>query len=36
MLSTVHRAKGLEYPRVFLLEPELLPHPAAKQGWQRE
>lgn len=36
MLSTVHRAKGLEEDRVFILEPGKMPHPAAKQGWQVE
>ena len=29
-LSTVHRSKGLEWNVVFLLRPDLLPHPAAK------
>jgi ATP-dependent exoDNAse (exonuclease V) beta subunit len=29
-LSTVHRAKGLEWEVVFILRPELLPHPSAK------
>lgn len=36
MFSTVHRAKGLEYDRVFLLRPDLFPHPAAKSDWQQE
>lgn len=29
-LSSVHRSKGLEANRVFILKPELLPHPRAK------
>lgn len=35
-LSSIHRAKGLESSRVFLLEPEwaTVPHPMAKSGWQ--
>lgn len=36
MLSTVHRAKGLEAETVFILAPHLLPHPLAKQEWQRQ
>jgi DNA helicase-2/ATP-dependent DNA helicase PcrA len=35
-LCTVHRAKGLEEKRVFILEPEKMPHPMAKKPWQRE
>lgn len=30
ILSTGHRAKGLEYPRVFILKSDKLPHPMAK------
>jgi hypothetical protein len=37
-LSSIHKAKGLESRRVFLLEPEgaSVPHPMAKSPWQRE
>ncbi len=34
-LSTVHRAKGLETDRVWILKPDLLPFPKAT-GWQVE
>jgi DNA helicase-2/ATP-dependent DNA helicase PcrA len=34
-LSSVHRAKGLEADRVYVLRPDILPHPMAmkKGGW---
>lgn len=32
-LSSVHKAKGKEADNVFILKPELLPHPNAR-GWQ--
>lgn len=35
-LSSVHRAKGLEAPRVFILEPHLMPSPRAKEQWQKQ
>lgn len=37
-LSSIHKAKGLEAQRVFLLEPEgaKVPHPMAKSAWQKE
>lgn len=34
VLSSVHKAKGLEADRVWILEPQLMPHPRAKRGWE--
>ncbi len=33
-LSSIHRSKGLEAQNVFVLHPELLPHPMAKADWE--
>jgi len=34
-LGTIHKLKGMEADRVYVLSPELLPHPMAKQPWER-
>jgi superfamily I DNA/RNA helicase len=36
VFSTCHRAKGLEAKAVYILKPELMPHPSAKKEWERE
>jgi superfamily I DNA/RNA helicase len=36
LLSSVHRAKGLEAKVVRIIRPELLPHPMARLPWQKE
>lgn len=33
-LTTIHRAKGLESDKIFILRPDLLPHPMASQDWE--
>lgn len=35
ILSSVHRAKGDEAERVYILAPELMPHPLAQAEWQQ-
>lgn len=35
-LSTIHKSKGREWDRVFILHPELIPSRYAKQDWQME
>lgn len=36
LLSTIHKAKGLEQEEAYLLEPDLLPSPYARKPWQRQ
>lgn len=36
LLSSIHKAKGLEWDNVYILRPDQLPHPAAKSEWARE
>jgi len=36
ILASVHRSKGLEADNVFILCPDLMPHPAAKLEWELE
>jgi DNA helicase-2/ATP-dependent DNA helicase PcrA len=35
-LCTVHKAKGLEWERVFILDPDLMPSRYARQDWQKD
>ena len=32
--SSVHKAKGTEANRTFILRPDLMPHPLASAGWE--
>jgi len=35
VFSSIHRAKGLEAKNVYILHPELIPHPMAKKEWEQ-
>lgn len=35
-LSSIHRAKGMEATNVYIIRPDLLPHPLAQSDWQVE
>jgi superfamily I DNA/RNA helicase len=35
-ICSVHKSKGLEAERVWILEPKLMPHPMASSDWERE
>lgn len=35
VFSTIHKAKGLQAPTIWIIRPELLPHPMAKKPEQR-
>jgi len=34
VFSSIHKAKGLESKNVYILKPELLPHPMARKSWE--
>lgn len=34
ILSSIHKSKGLETPQVYLIKPDMLPHPKAKEPWE--
>jgi superfamily I DNA/RNA helicase len=36
ILGTIHRTKGLEAATIFILRPDLLPHPMARQKWEKQ
>ena len=36
LLSSVHRAKGLEAETVYISRPEMMPHPMATLEWEIE
>lgn len=36
VFSSVHKAKGLEADNVYIFRPELIPHPMAKQEWEKK
>jgi superfamily I DNA/RNA helicase len=36
IFSSVHRAKGLEADNVYILRPDLMPHPKAKKDYEKQ